>query len=255
MQVIRFVAILLTSLITFCSAKGVERIVGGFEVSIEQAPYQVALLYYGFLRCGGSIISRKFVLTAAHCVHYVPASYLSIRAGSAEHASGGTEHKVGRVDIHPKYDNSLLDYDAAILTLQQNIQFDTLKKPIRLPFLNQALPTGTYVTTSGWGLTGDGVLASSVLRMVELRVTDQVECYKIYQEDGGITTRMVCAGAISKDSCDGDSGGPLVDIRTKKLVGIVSFGLDRGKCAIDGVPGVYTRVASIRPWIRQIVRF
>ena len=73
-----------------------------------------------------------------------------------------------------------------------------------------------------------------------------------------------------------DSGGPLVDLRTKKLIGIVSFGLESGRCAIDGVPGeffhfyilklwicntcsifqgVYTRVASIRPWIRQIIRF
>ena len=67
MQVISFVAVLLAISIVSCSAKGVGRIVGGFEISIERAPYQVALLYLGYLRCGGSIISCKFVLSAAHC--------------------------------------------------------------------------------------------------------------------------------------------------------------------------------------------
>lgn len=161
------------------------------------------------------------------------------------------------MDIHPKYDNSLLDYDAAILTLRKNIIFDSFRKAIKLPFLNQAIPVGTYVTTSGWGLTGNDSIPSSVLRMVELKIFDQVECFKIHLEKGGITTRMVCAAATSKDSCDGgmrigmliyvksihskkyflDSGGPLVDIKTRKLIGIVSFGLESGKCAIDGVPG------------------
>jgi trypsin len=136
-------------------------------------------------------------------VDYLEASYLSIRAGSAEHSTGGSEHEVGRVDIHPKYDNSILDYDAAILTLRTNIQFDSLRNAIKLPFLNEAIPTGTYVTTSGWGLTGNDSMPSSVLRMVDLRVFDQVDCYKIHLEKGEVTTRMVCAAATSKDSCDG----------------------------------------------------
>jgi len=136
-------------------------------------------------------------------VDYVQVSYLSIRAGSTEHSTGGSEHEVGRVDIHPKYDYSLLDYDAALLTLTNYIKFDALRKAIKLPFLNEAIPTGTYVTTSGWGLTANDSMPSSVLRMVDLRVFDQVDCYKIHLEKGGITTRMVCAAATSKDACDG----------------------------------------------------
>ena len=89
------------------------------------------------------------------------------------------------------------------MTLRKNIKFDTLRKAIKLPFLNEAITVGTFVTTSGWGLTGNDSLPSSVLRMVELRIFDQVECYKIHLEKGGITTRMVCAAATSKDSCDG----------------------------------------------------
>jgi len=59
--------VILTCFAVYCSGRGNGRIIGGNEISIEQAPYQVAMLYFGNLRCGGSIISCKFVLSAAHC--------------------------------------------------------------------------------------------------------------------------------------------------------------------------------------------
>lgn len=45
------------------------RIVGGYEIDIEQAPWQVSILSNGFHDCGGSIIDPKgfWILTAAHC--------------------------------------------------------------------------------------------------------------------------------------------------------------------------------------------
>jgi secreted trypsin-like serine protease len=43
------------------------RIVGGAAIDIRQAPYQVVLMASGRHICGGSIIARNFILTAAHC--------------------------------------------------------------------------------------------------------------------------------------------------------------------------------------------
>lgn len=43
------------------------KIVGGFETTIEENPWQVALLLDGKHRCGGSIIGERWVLTASHC--------------------------------------------------------------------------------------------------------------------------------------------------------------------------------------------
>lgn len=43
------------------------KIVGGFLTTIEQNPWQVALLSYKSQGCGGSIIGNRWVLSAAHC--------------------------------------------------------------------------------------------------------------------------------------------------------------------------------------------
>lgn len=48
-----------------------DRIVGGYETTIEEHPWQVSLQYASSHRCGGSIIGQKWILTASHCTVYV----------------------------------------------------------------------------------------------------------------------------------------------------------------------------------------
>lgn len=56
-----------------------DKIVGGYEINITAAPYQVSLRRYSYHICGGSIISESYVLTAAHCTLGMMASKLSVR--------------------------------------------------------------------------------------------------------------------------------------------------------------------------------
>lgn len=100
----------------------IDKIVGGTQVDdISQRPFQVAVLWYGSLLCGGSWIGGNKVLTAAHCCHGSSASSISVRAGSTSYASGGTVYDVERVEMHPRYDDSTIANDACVLVLKTDV--------------------------------------------------------------------------------------------------------------------------------------
>lgn len=63
-------ALLVVSLIGLASCSILNgRIVGGLEARGGQFPHQISLRFKGSHNCGGSIISSKYILTAAHCVY------------------------------------------------------------------------------------------------------------------------------------------------------------------------------------------
>lgn len=44
------------------------KIVGGDFAKEKQFPHQIAIYNKGAFRCGGSIISKNWIVTASHCV-------------------------------------------------------------------------------------------------------------------------------------------------------------------------------------------
>uniref|UniRef100_A0AAG5D970 trypsin n=1 Tax=Anopheles atroparvus TaxID=41427 RepID=A0AAG5D970_ANOAO len=227
---------------------GVHRIVGGFEIDVSETPYQVSLQYYKRHRCGGSVLNSKWVLTAAHCTDGTALSGLSVRYGSSKHASGGTVVSVTNVLQHPGYSAETTEYDFALLELEGEVSFSDVVQSVALPEQDEALEDGTLTIVSGWGNTQSSSESNAVLRAANVPTVNQEECDKAYQSFGGITESMLCAGYKhgGKDACQGDSGGPLVT--EGKLVGVVSWGYG---CAKAGYPGVYSRVAIVRDWVRQ----
>lgn len=182
------------------------RIVGGVEIDIENIPYQCSLRFYESHICGASIISSKFVITAAHCTYYFPQddmSLWSIRAGTSRSDEGGSIHEILEIFQHPRFNPSLLDFDASIFKLDNAIQIDKFRQPIELPFFGELTYEGSLVSTSGWGLTMNRNESNLVLRNVELKTSNRLQCHKAYISDGGITTRMICAYGDGRDSCSG----------------------------------------------------
>jgi len=230
------------------------RITGGEEAVPNSIPYQVGLFLEvtgGTAFCGGSLISQKTILTAAHCVD--GASSVEVRLGA--HRVQQNESSQVRVTstnftIHSGWNPLTLLNDIALINLASavnltdNIKLATL--PSRSDVSNNFL--NDLSTVSGWGLDADSsTTISPVLRKVDVPVGSNLLCNIYYL--GSIADSHICtSGLDGKSTCSGDSGGPLVS-STGKQIGLVSFGIALG-CEV-GWPSAYTRITSFVDWIQQ----
>ncbi|MFD8737589.1 serine protease [Streptomyces sp. NPDC059618] len=245
------------SLTTPALASSDSVVIGSRPVRIADSPWTVALSSrdrFGGTRagqfCGGVVVGRTTVLTAAHClgddVLGAPprqAGDLKVIAGRGDLMSDdGKEIPVSDIWVNPHYDSDTNAGDFGVLTLAEPLPASSV---IRMaPSGDPAYEPGTAAVVYGWGdLTGGGDYASS-LRAADVHVLADSSCERAYpgNESGTYGAgSMVCAGeaAGGRDACQGDSGGPLV--AQGRLIGLVSWG---SGCGRAGSPGVYTRVSE-----------
>ncbi|XP_012283092.1 trypsin-3 [Orussus abietinus] len=226
------------------------KIVGGTEVSIEEVPYQVVFMVSGMSTCGGSIISREWVVTAAHCMGY-PKFMYTLRAGSNRANNGGTKHALAKVIIHEDYKidaDGIPEHDIALVKVKTPFTFDSTRRPISLYNLNEEVEDGANSVITGWGVTSIDGQGSDILHTVNVPIISKQDCKEAYSSQRGLPEGQICAAYPDggQDACQGDSGGPLVV--AKRLAGVVSWG---NGCAIPGYPGVYSEVAYYRSWIAR----
>ncbi len=237
------------------------RIVGGSNAIAHEFPWQAYLVIttsYGTFSCGGSIIMRQYVLTAAHCVtddagDSVAASQIRVYLGMHDRRYLTTRSQSRTVvsnTVHPSYNVDTYDYDIAVLKLNSPLTINTYVKTIRLAKGNESnlFLAGNDVTVSGWGTTSYGGSSPNILRKTTVDIISRSTCNRINSYNGEITPRMLCAARTGKDSCQGDSGGPLFlrDGSMFKQVGVVSFGIG---CANPKYPGVYSHLGVLRNWV------
>lgn len=206
--------------IASCGIKPTNRIVGGSEAGPFSLPWQVALVLRGTNRfnCGGTLISDRHVLTAAHC----GTSYdVMVGEHSLSGSSDGTRHTVCRAVKHPDYKipDGRINNDYAIFTLTQPVTIGTRANYACLPSsdLGGSFLDDKNMTVSGWGQLGSGQSGPDRLYTVNLPGVTNAECSSLNMPIATnpipITDRMLCAGRTGGSSpvgaCFGDSGGKI----------------------------------------------
>lgn len=234
------------------------RIVGGEEVKPYSRPYQASIQGLdGSHFCGGSIVGKNLVLTAAHCMEGVngESPQMQVRVGAHSLADGsGQTIKVATAYTNQEYPN--LSKDVAVLKLVEEIT-DANAKAINLvdkTFFNNHIKEGTSLTVSGWGTLSSGGSMPDKLMAVDVPYVTNEVCNSAEAYGGQIQDTEMCAGYQKggKDSCQGDSGGPLVFTKNNQFyqVGVVSWG---DGCAAENKYGVYADVAALKTWIDSAI--
>ena len=165
--------------------------------------------------CGGSLISERFILSAAHCSFSSELKAAnSAKIGDVRRGDDNENTLLVNIEKrfnHPNYSKrESIDHDIALFKLQETVQFNDYIRPICLPQFNENVENAVV---TGWGTTGFGEELSKDLLKVTLEIFDQDECQSKYERTGltknGIDKETkICAGSHSeeKDSCGGDSG-------------------------------------------------
>ncbi|KAM3955083.1 uncharacterized protein ACR2FA_011045 [Aphomia sociella] len=233
-------------------------VVGGKVVSIREFPHMALL---GWIRvqngdyswkCGGSLLSDKFVLTAAHCAFQdkdntvVPGAPRVVQLGSSYlDDSGALVVKVASVYRHAKYTQARSYFDTALIKLARVVTFSEVIQPACL-----GIPpsVGEPVIATGWGRTEFGGDQSLELRSVSIPVWDMDDCRRILGisrklPEGPSPESQICAGERNggKDTCQGDSGGPaqVRDGCVWRVVAITSVGRS---CGAAQTPALYAKI-------------
>ncbi|XP_063771931.1 coagulation factor X-like [Pseudophryne corroboree] len=233
------------------------RIVGGMRCELGQCPWQVLIRNSrGIDFCGGSLISQRWVMSAAHCFEGIDPHHVTI-GDYDKYLRDKDEQKIAVLEVfsHPYYLAEHYDNDIALVYLRSPAIFSEYTRPICLPSpsLGQLLTQeGEVGLVSGWGATRHLGRFTRFLLKVRLPVVSQETC--MASTNMVLTGNMFCAGYAmeAKDACNGDSGGPFAVLyrNTWYLIGVVSWGEG---CADDGKYGVYTRVANYISWIKETI--
>ncbi|XP_059494481.1 uncharacterized protein LOC125452623 [Stegostoma tigrinum] len=241
------------------------KIIGGHEVDPHSRPYMASIQMNKQHVCGGVLIARSWVLTAAHCEENWKYQDIQVILGAHSLSKRQEEKqqvlKVKKYFPYPEFNWNRKENDIMLIQLANEAIMSEHVSILKLPKSPGDVKAGTKCSVAGWGTTNPEIRKpSDTLREVTLTVIARKRCNseKYYNYNPFITKTMLCAGDAKgrKDSCQGDSGGPLICKISKfrkiyEYRGIVSAG---DGCAKPKKPGIYTRLSEkYLNWINKVI--
>jgi len=193
-------------------------VIGGTKALPKEFPH-MALLGYGETveeyqwACGGSLISERWILTAAHCRQTKSGDIMQwARLGDLNVVTDTDiaqpkDYRIVEHVIHPDYKPPLKYNDIALFRLETEVEFTAYIRPICLntdPAINPEVLIAT-----GWGKTGEATLPSDDLMEIVLNYVPGNRCNASYPTNdkdlphGILMDKMMCAGSLDgeRDTC------------------------------------------------------
>ena len=162
------------------------RIVGGEVTEANEYPWQVGLVSRRGTTpfCGGTLISNRHVLTAAHCTAGATASSIAVILGEHNTADSSVDKRtLAAITDDPLYNSNTMRNDFSILTLASPVTFTDTVRPACLPSDTNTTYSGLTATVMGWGTTSFQGSLSTVLRETDVKVTTNDFCRSKYGND------------------------------------------------------------------------
>ncbi|XP_055842933.1 serine protease grass-like [Episyrphus balteatus] len=255
-----------------CGKSDADRVGNGVYANLSEFPWMALLIYSDgverMIKCAGTLIHERYVLTAAHCIQTRGKRLVSVRLGdhdaeTEEDCEGeGDKRKCApptqEIDIeeaiyHKDYTHIEYSNDIGLLRLVNNAVIRTNVRPICLPITQKSRDYSlSHMMTAGWRLK-DNRSKAKILQKATVPIRTIDYCQEIYRASR-ITHKQICVGGgeYPINICQGDSGGPLFYIAPYNWdVRYIQYGVAMGSSNVCGSnePGIYVRVEKYLRWI------